>query len=154
MAVSGFSGFSGHSGFSGWSPAVENSLLRSSNLADLTSFSAARANLGVKPLDTSYTLTNSCTGDFANGSVAIATLSDGLAKTMSIANLTALRIHTFKMKNTHASTSITITLPTAAGNNRSNATFTLPAGYRRAVEVLYDGAEYWWTVGRLKTVTV
>ena len=102
---------------------------------------------------TSYTLTNSLTGNYSSGSVAICTLNDGNNKTISIANLTALGVHSWVVSNAHGSTTVVVTIPTAANNGRSNPTSTIPFGYSRIITAQLIGTITKWTVGRLYTVT-
>jgi len=118
-----------------------------SGIVGLTSALAAK-----KPIDTSYTLTNSLTGNANSGSVAYATLTDGANKTFSIANLADLQKHTYIIRNDHATT-ITLLFPTAANNSYYVNQFTLAQNLLCHVEVERWGDVYEWSVVK-KLVTV
>lgn len=108
---------------------------------------------GKKNVDTGYTLTNSLALDANSGSQCKATLNDGNAKTISMANLPALGFHLATITNAHGSNSVTVTIPTAANNARGSTTFTVPFGWIREVLVWNDGTVTHWFPLRLKQVT-
>ena len=98
-------------------------------------------------------LTNTLAFDASAGTMFDCVLNDAANKAMSITNIVDLVLYRAKIVNTNATT-VTITLPTAAGNVRTSAQFLLPQNLKAEIEIMKVASKIYWSVSPLKTVTV
>ena len=126
-----------------------------SEITDLDKYSQSQINtyLAGKLDKLSYyatTLTNLTINGY-NGQCFKAEFST--SQSFSFANIVAGYKYYVLAKNTHATDSITITLPTAAGHIYEVATINLPAGMLVLICFHSDGTKYIWEVSPLLTET-